>query len=345
VKIGLVSSTVPLVQGGGRFIVDWLAAKLSHAGHRVEIVWIPYTDELQFMFSEMTAFRLLDLESSFDRVITFRPPAHVVRHSAKIVWFIHHIRFFYDLWGSPYCPVPDTAYWHSFRRKLMAADTNALREAKAVFTNSKVVAKRLRDFNRIEGEVLYPPVIEPERFFNEVWGDEIICVCRLEHHKRQHLLIEAMRHVRTPVTLRLAGDSLDSSYVDSLKQMIAQFRLEQKVTIDRRWISEAEKASLLATALACAYVPLDEDSYGYPTIEAAHACKATVSVSDGGGVLEFIQDGHNGLLVSPDPLAVAEAFDRLWQDRFLARRLGEAANRHIGDMKITWEHVLERLLA
>ena len=57
-KIGLVSSTIPLVQGGGRFIVDWLAEKLVAAGHSVEIVWIPYTDEVRFMFAEMAAFRL-----------------------------------------------------------------------------------------------------------------------------------------------------------------------------------------------------------------------------------------------------------------------------------------------
>ena len=105
-KIGLVSSTIPLVQGGGRFIVDWLADKLAAAGHRVETVWIPYTDEVKYIFPQMTAFRLLDLESSFDRVITFRPPAHVVKHRAKIVWLIHHVRGFYDLWDSPVqaCP-------------------------------------------------------------------------------------------------------------------------------------------------------------------------------------------------------------------------------------------------
>ncbi len=55
-KIGLVSSTVPLVQGGGRFIVDWLADKLAAAGHRVETVWIPFTDEVKYIFPQMTAF-------------------------------------------------------------------------------------------------------------------------------------------------------------------------------------------------------------------------------------------------------------------------------------------------
>lgn len=344
-KIGLVSSTIPFAQGGGRFIVDWLSAKLAQSGHQVETVWIPYSDEPTQMLPQMAAFRMLDLERFFDRIITFRPPAHVVKHPAKIVWFIHHIRIFYDLWDTMYCPVPPTPYWQSFRRALMEADTRTLAEARTIFTNSKVVADRVRRFNNLECEVLYPPVLAPERFFSEAWGDEIVCVCRVEHHKRQHLLIEAMRHVRTPVRLRLAGDTMSQAYMTQLGETVAAYRLEHKVVIDARWVSEEEKIALLATALASAYIPLDEDSYGYPTIEAAHASKATIAALDGGGVLEFIKDGENGILVPPQPEAVADAFDRLWLDRSLARRLGEAANDRVREMKITWEHVLERLLA
>ncbi len=193
----------------------------------------------------------------------------------------------------------------------MKADTNSLKEARTVFTNSKVVADRVLRFNRLASEVLYPPVIAPERFYNETWGGEIVCICRMEPHKRQHLLIDAMHHVRTRVRLRLAGVSLDADYVRRLTDMVRQYRLQDKVTIDHRWISEGEKLSLLSTALASAYAPFDEDSYGYPTVEAAHASKATIALLDGGGVLEFIKDNENGILAAPDPKAIAEAFDRL----------------------------------
>jgi glycosyltransferase involved in cell wall biosynthesis len=345
VKIALVSSTVPFVQGGGRFIVDWLASKLREAGNQVEIVWLPSVDDPSSLLSQMAAFRMIDLERTCDRVITFRPPAHVINHRNKIVWFIHHIRVFYDLWDTPYRPVPDTPYWRAFRRALMIADTNALREARRVYTNSKVVADRLRHFNDVEGEILYPPVFEPERFHCDTWGGEIVCICRLERHKRQHLLVEAMRFVKTPVRLHLAGDSLDEVFIGDLKAMIARFDLGERVTFDRRWISEAEKAALLASALAAAYFPLDEDSYGYPTLEAAHAQKATIGALDGGGVSEFVKDGENGYLLPPEPQAIAAAFDRLWSDRQLARRLGGAARARIDEMSIRWDHVIERLLS
>ncbi|MBV9537906.1 MAG: glycosyl transferase family 1, partial [Acidisphaera sp.] len=40
-KIGLVSSAVPLIRGGGRFIVDWLRIKLEQQGHQVATVYVP----------------------------------------------------------------------------------------------------------------------------------------------------------------------------------------------------------------------------------------------------------------------------------------------------------------
>src|SRR5436309_2716783 len=112
-KFGLVSSCVPLVNGGARFIINWLAKNLEDAGHQAETILIPQTDEPETLLQQTTAFRLLDLDDRFDRVVTFRPPAHVVRHRAKIVWFIHHIRFFYDLWDTPYNTMPRTAYLDS----------------------------------------------------------------------------------------------------------------------------------------------------------------------------------------------------------------------------------------
>jgi glycosyltransferase involved in cell wall biosynthesis len=117
------------------------------------------------------------------------------------------------------------------------------------------------------------------------------------------------------------------------------------LTIEDRWISEEEKAERLATALASAYVPYDEDSYGYPTIEAAHAARCTVTVADSGGVPEFVKDGVTGLNVTPDPTALAAAFDRLHGDRALARLLGEAARAQIGRLGIEWDTVVAKLLA
>src|SRR3712207_1776976 len=235
-KVGLVSSAVPLVFGGGRFIVDWLREKLEDRGHRIETVFIPTIDSPDAVLHQMAAFRMLRLEQHFDRVVTFRPPAHVVRHPRKVVWFIHHVRYLYDLWDTEHRPFPDLAPHRALRDVVVRADTAALREAHRVFTNSRVVGDRVRKFNGLESEVLYPPVLHPELFKAGEHGDEVVCVCRVERHKRQHLLIEAMRHTRTPVRLRLCGTGLDAGYLQSLRRLAAESGAADRIVIEDRWI-------------------------------------------------------------------------------------------------------------
>ena len=118
-----------------------------------------------------------------------------------------------------------------------------------------------------------------------------------------------------------------------------------RVAIDARWISEEEKAKYLATALGIAYFPIDEDSYGYPVLEGAHARKPLIVARDGGGVTEFVRDGMEGFVVSPDPKEIADAFDRLWSDRALAARLGDAASHRVKELEINWPTIVEKLLS
>ena len=277
-------------------------------------------------------------------MITIRPPAHMVQHPRKVVWFIHHLRMFYDLWQTPYCPVADDARGRAMRAAIMAADNVALSEAYKVFTNSRVVSNRIREFNKLDSEILYPPILRPEMFQAGEYGDEIVSVCRMEHHKRQHLLVEAMGHTRTQVRLRLCGASLSPGYVDDLRATARRVGAEGKIAFEATWITEQQKADRLRNALASAYLPYDEDSYGYPTIEAAHAQRCTITVSDSGGVGEFVIDGVNGLVAEPHAAAVAEAFDRLYADRALARRMGERASERVMQLGIDWDVVVARLL-
>ena len=344
-KIGLISTALPLVQGGGRFIGDWLHQKLLEHGHLSEIIYIPYTDELEHILPQMASIRLMKLDDYFERVITIRPPAHMVQHPRKVVWFIHHLRVFYDLWQTPYCPVPDNASGRSMRAAIMAADNVALGEAQKVFTNSRIVGERLRRFNNLDSEVLYPPVLRPDMFRAGDYGEEIVSVCRMEHHKRQHMLIEAMAHTRTSVRLRLCGTSLNPDYILMLHNTARRLGVENRITFEVRWITEEEKAERLEKALASAYLPFDEDSYGYPTIEAAHARRCTVTVSDSGGVSEFVTDGVTGFVTDPHPIAVAHAFDHLYANRAIARRMGAAASERVAELGIDWDTVVTRLLA
>jgi glycosyltransferase involved in cell wall biosynthesis len=344
-RIGLVSSAVPLVFGGGRFIVEWLETHLRNEGHEVESILIPTVDDPNSILEQMTAFRLLELDRHFDTVITFRPPSHLVRHRRKVCWFIHHIRVFYDLWDTEYNGLPITAQTRALRDSIHRFDTIALSEAHHLFANSRIVADRVRTFNGLHPQILYPPVLDASLFRSDSYRDEVVCVCRVERHKRQHLLIEAMQYVVTPVRLRLCGLSSSSLYFNEICTLIEECGLQDRVVVEHRWISEQEKADRLSSCLAVAYVPFDEDSYGYPTLEAAHANKSTVTVQDSGGVREFVENGHNGYVVPPDPKAIAEVFDTLYSDPRKCSVLGRAANDTISKLGIDWPTVIDRLLS
>jgi len=343
-KIALCSTFVPFLFGGARNIVDWLQTMLEQEGHHVERIYLPENDSPDLLFQQMAAFRWIDL-SAADRVICFRPQSHLIQHPHKILWFIHHVRVFYDLYDSPYRGFPDDAKHRGIRDALVAADNVALREAKHVFTNSRVVSARLSKYNQVDSEVLYPPVFQAERFHCRGHSDEIVYVCRLEHHKRQHLLIEALALTTTPVRVRLCGSSAGPHYPNELNELITRLKLQQRVSMENRWVTEEEKVDYLADCLAAAYLPLDEDSYGYPSVEASHASKAILTTTDSGGVLELVSDGINGYVADPTPAALAAALDKLYRERATTIAMGARARARLDELNISWSHVLERLLA
>jgi glycosyltransferase involved in cell wall biosynthesis len=268
----------------------------------------------------------------------------MLRHPCKVLWFIHHFRGYYDLWNSEYRPVPDGIMGRAIRDTVFAADNATLREARHIFTNSRTVSDRLRQFNDIDSEVLYPPLQDPERFRSDGYGDEIVCVSRIENHKRQHLLIEALSHTKTPVKLRLCGITSFGRYQSDLEELTHRLGLEERVIIEHRWITEEEKAERLAHALAVAYAPLDEDSYGYPSLEGSHAQKAILTTIDSGGVTELVIDAVNGYICAPHPQALGDAMDRLFLDRSRTAAMGLAAYQRVLDLGITWDVVVPKLL-
>ena len=341
-RIVLASTFVPFVHGGARFIVEWAEDKLREAGHEVERFYLPFSDAPHELLDQVAAFRLMDLAQWSDRLVAFRPPSYVIPHPDKVLWFIHHIRTYYDMWGTEHAP-PDTPFNRAVRDQLRDIDTTALNEARRVYTNSKIVSERLRRFNGVASEPLYPPIWRPERFANAGYGDEVLVVCRAEPHKRQHLLVAAMAYVTTPVRLRLCGAAGGPAYARRLADLVDDLALHDRVAFEDRWIGEDEKAELTSGALAMAYLPHDEDSYGYPSLEAAHAEKPVLTTTDSGGVLELVEDGRNGLVVEPHPRALAAALDRLWSDKAATARMGRENRARLHELRIDWGRVVEAL--
>jgi glycosyltransferase involved in cell wall biosynthesis len=154
-----------------------------------------------------------------------------------------------------------------------------------------------------------------------------------------------MAHAKTAVRVRICGDEPGGVYSEELLRLASKLGVADRVSIENRWISEEEKRDVIGRSLAVAYFPLDEDSYGYPSLEAAHSCKPIITTTDSGGVLEFVVHEHNGVVCDPEPKAVAEALDRLYSDRELVKALGSEAAETVEKLHITWDNVIARLLA
>lgn len=341
----IVATTVlPFVRGGAEYLADSLCDSLEHAGHTVDRFDLPFFADYRSMLEQMTALRLLDLTGHGDRLIAIRTPSYIIRHHRKIVWFIHHHRPAFDLWGTEFQDVPKGAGGAAWREAFRSSDDVALRESAAVFVNSRRMAARVRKYNGLEAEVLYPPLRREHGLFPAAYGDYVLCPGRLTGAKRQHLFVEALRHTKTGLRLLIAGPCDSEQYVQQLMRTAAEANLADRICIMPEWLPEDDKRELYASALAVGYAPLDEDSYGYVTLEAAQSRKAVVTCTDSGGTLELISDGVSGFAAEPRPEAIAQCLDRLWERR-VARRMGHALFERVGQLGISWDRVLARLLA
>jgi glycosyltransferase involved in cell wall biosynthesis len=346
-KISVVNVQAPFIRGGAEYLADSLAARLTGAGHRAEIVRIPFKwHPEEALLDSMMACRLLRLDAGEpDLVIALKFPAYYVPFENKKVWLLHQFRQVYELWGTPFQQLPDTIEGHRIREMIVAADNHHLRDARAIYTNSRIVAGRLKRYNDIDADgVLYPPLLRPELFRKGEAGDYFFYPSRLNEIKRQHVAIEAMRHVRSSFRLVIAGRADDPAYELRLRELVMRWGLEKRVEF-LGWISEEEKARRMANAFAALYLPFDEDSYGYVTLEAFHSHKPVLTFSDSGGTDELIVDGRNGRILDPTPEPLAEGMERLWADRSAAEGMGHEAYATIGRHGIEWPHILERLVA
>lgn len=346
-KIIIATTSNPFVGGGASLMAQWLEKALVAAGHQVELLEFPFSSDYRDLLHQALALRLVDVSQHGDRLIAIRPLSYLLKHPHKIVWFIHHHRGAYDLWGTRYRDIPTTPFGVGLRQFLFSADRVGLAEAQRLFCNSKTTARRLKEYNNLDAEVLYPPVWRPDRFRCGPPGDYVVCIARLTHHKRQWLAVESLQYTETPVRLVIAGEAApgEEAYAAELRDLVARLKLQDRVTLWDRWISEDTKISLLENCLAAMYLPFDEDSYGFSALEAFHAAKPVVTTTDAGGVLELVEDHESGIVVSPEPSQIAHALDQLYADRAKAKGMGEAARNRISELRISWDRVLEALLS
>lgn len=340
-KLLVLANITPFQPGGADYHIEGLVHHLLAMGHEVNSVRMPFNFasfaqiESLMEFSERQNFNYFN-GVPIDRLISLQFPAWGVSHDEHRSWIMHQHRVAYELYEQQ----PASIELARLRDKVIDFDNRALPKVKRLFSNSRTVANRLERFNGLAAEPLYHPPFAADRFYCEAPYDYVFYPSRFESLKRQELLIEAARYLETPVKLILAGAG---GKFDHCRTLVEQYGLGERVRLTGR-ICEEQKLTYYARALAVYFGPYDED-YGYVTLEAMLSAKAVVTTSDAGGPLEFVTEGENGFVAPPEPRAIAAVIDDIYRNKSRTREMGQRGRELYGQKDISWQRVIETLLA
>lgn len=165
-------------------------------------------------------------------------------------------------------------------------------------------------------------------------GEFVFTASRLDAPKRLDLLVRAYRGCQSPLPLCVAGDGPEAGRLRELAAGDDRIRLLGRLTDD-------DLVEHYSRAVLVPFVPEREDM-GLITLEAMSSGKPVLTVSDAGGVTEFVNDGVNGRVVAPDVTALTLALNELLGDAERLQAMGRAALQTAG--AVTWTRTAAALL-
>ncbi len=342
-RVLICAAQAPFINGGAEMLVASLQRELTRRGFLADVAQVPFKwYPPEEIVRQALAWRLIDVTESngakIDLVIATKFPTFLAEHTCKVAWIFHQHREVYDLFGTEYCSFTDSKDHEEIKATIHSLDTRALSECRDRFTISRTVSDRLRAFNDLESTTLYPPPPLAGRYRFDAQGDFLLFAGRLDRLKRVDLLIEALAHAGKDVRLKIAGRG---PLEPALRELAEARGVASRVDF-LGFVSDEDLLTLLATARAAVYTPVNED-YGYVTLEAFLSSKTLVTTSDTGGVLEFATK-ESGFIAAPDARSLGEAMSSAWNTP--PSRLREMAE--VGRAKVApiqWDAVIDALTA
>lgn len=313
-------------------LYDGLQAALGAAGHDVSRVEIPF-DESTFegILAGYGEARALDL-SNFDAVISTKAPTFAVRHPRHVVYLVHTIRVFYDMYDAWTDGSAGAIAQRDRVRELDASALMAVPDGRR-FAIGAEVERRVFGALGLGARVVHPALPDPEAFRPGPF-EHFLLAGRLHAWKRPGLVLEAYLSRGLDVPLVLTGTGPEEVALKALAAGNPRVRFMGEV--DRETLSD-----LFSSALAVPFAPVRED-FGYVTVEAMLSAKPVVTTHDAGEAARLVEDGRTGLVVAPDRDSIGRALERLARDPQEARRLGAAGRERA--LPIRWPRVVEALL-
>jgi glycosyltransferase involved in cell wall biosynthesis len=340
-RVLICAAQAPFINGGAEMLVLSLQRELTRRGFLADVAQVPFKwYPPEEIVRQALAWRLIDVTESngakIDLVIATKFPTFLAEHSCKVAWIFHQHREVYDLLGTEYCSFTDTPGHNEIKATIHSLDSKALSECRDRFTISRTVSDRLRKFNGLDSTPLYPPPPLAGKYRFDALGDFLLFAGRLDRLKRVDLLIEALAHADKAVRLKIAGRG---PLENSLKELAAARGVGDRVDFTG-FVSDEDLLTLLATARAAVYTPVNED-YGYVTLEAFLSGKTLITTDDTGGVLEFATS-ESGFIAGPTPRELGAAMTRAWNTPAgRLREMAEVGRRRVAP--IQWDQVIDTL--
>ena len=214
----------------------------------------------------------------------------------------------------PVVAIVHSPLWREHGAAVRAPEEAALRRAAQVVCTSRRTAADLQIASPLT--IVVPGTDSAPRARRPGRG-RLLCVANVIERKGHDVLIEAVRRLRVPVTLRCVG-SLDRDSAFAERVMAASADLPVA------WVGSLDPADV-DTELAQADVLVSAARYeGYGMAIAEGWMRGLPVVSPPAGILDGREGGH--VLVPPDdPERLAEALDRLVREPSVAEALSEEA--------------------
>lgn len=318
--------------GGAERLYQGLETALKDAGAETDLIAIE-SNEADFEAVKESYLRFYDLDlSRYDGVISTKAPSYMVRHPNHVCFLVHTMRVFYDLFEQEF-PEPQDETLEQ-RKLIHELDTGSLipPRTKKVFCIGYEVRNRLLEYNGIDSEVL-----QMDLAFDEFRAGDfryLFLPGRLHRWKRVDLVIEAMKYVKSPIALKIAGIGEQEN---EFRELAAH---DNRISFLGR-ISDQELVDCYADSLAVPFVPIRED-LGFVTFEAFRSSKPVITCSDSGEPAHIVQDGVNGFVCPPNPQCIAEKIDFLYRNPTVAKTMGRNGCQSIEHL--CWTGVSDKLL-
>ena len=331
-RVAVLSAGSPSGVGGAERFYQGLLDGLQSIGCEASVIPVPATEpSFHQIVDNYSAAKALDLQD-YDVVISSKSPTYAVRHPNHVVFLMHTIRVYDDMFKARF-PNPSRETYVE-RARIKQLDYQGLSRAKVRFAQSHEVARRLYRWCGLEARTLHPPLAFGG-FKKGPIGDYFFLPGRLHPWKRVDLVVEAVKRSTLPLRLLVAGTG---ECEEDLKNLAAG---DSRIQFLGR-IDDERLVSLYQSALGVPFVPLRED-YGYITLEAFASGKPVITCSDSGEPVHFVRQNETGLVSAPNADSLRQSLEWLWENRDAAARMG--ANGYELTKSLSWSNVATELVS